>query len=169
LIEKSFENLASFDFLMVVGVVPVKLSIAVTASVGSDMNYIICPQQNVISLSIEPSFKIGISASAAVTIIVAEGGVSINANFNYRIKKRLAVQKGVLCSSLSHLVQPLIVNVEGYLSLLFIKWSQEIYKWEASETLEGVIVDSPRGCTEQLLNENKTFKKTKVSVAGFRK
>jgi hypothetical protein len=60
LISKSFDDLLSFSFVIVVGVVPLKLGIGVTAEIGIDYNYIVCPGKNIISFSVEPWFNTGI-------------------------------------------------------------------------------------------------------------
>jgi len=129
LIQKTFDNLARFQFTIVIVVVPVRFSFTLSADMGIDLVYTICPSKLTLNVGVEPWFTLSVRADAGITIAIATGGVSVTASFNYRLKPNVGTANCNICAIISQTINPITIQVDAFAEALFKRWTFQIYKW----------------------------------------
>jgi len=137
LVHKDFPNLLQFSFVIWI-IVPIHIGFAVNGAMGVDLVTEYCFRDMYASVAIEPYVRIGVAAQAGLTIIIAKGGVEVEASFNYRLQPTLALDGCELCALLKHEVIPLTIDCKLFVSFLTKKWDITIFTW-STPPIRGVL------------------------------
>jgi hypothetical protein len=129
LVRKTFDKLAQFQFTIVIVVVPVRFGFVLSADMGIDLVFTICPSKLTLNVGVEPWFTLSIRAEAGISIFIAHGGVSVTASFNYRLKPNIGTANCNICAIISQTIIPITIKVEGYASAFGKRWAFKIYEW----------------------------------------
>jgi hypothetical protein len=147
LVRKTFDKLAQFQFTIVIVVIPVRFGFVLTADMGIDLVFTICPSKLTLNVGVEPWFTLSIRAEAGISIFIAHGGVSVTASFNYRLKPNVGTANCNICAIISQQIKPITIQVDGYASAFGKRWSFKIYKFEGptinKELFRKCIKDGP--------------------------
>jgi len=131
LFTKSFGNLAQFSFTFVIVIIPVKISFVLSAAMGVDLVATLCPSKLVLNVGVEPWFTLAVRADAGISIFIASGGLSVKAEFNYRLKPSVGTSNCNICAILAQQIIPITITVGAYVEAIILgRKDFEIYKWQ---------------------------------------
>jgi len=131
LFHQAFNNIAQFSYSFVIVVVPVKLSFTLSAEMGVDLVATLCPSKLVLNVGVEPWFTLSVKADAGISIMIATGGVSVTASFNYRLKPSVGTSNCNVCAILAQTIQPISIQVSAFVEAIIIgRKDYTIYKYD---------------------------------------
>jgi len=133
LVRKTYSNLAQFQFTIVIVVIPVRFGFTLSADMGIDLVYTICPSHLTLNVGVEPWFTLSVQAQAGITILVAHGGVEVTASFNYRLKPSVGTANCNICAILAQEIKPIAIKVSAYADAVIKKWDWTIYEWNGPQ------------------------------------
>jgi len=140
LFHQAFNNLAQFSYSFVVVVVPVKLSFVLSAEMGVDLVVTLCPGKLVLTAGVEPWFTLSVKADAGISILIATGGISVTASFNYRLKPSVGTANCNICAVLAHQIKPISILVTAFVEAIIVgRKDFEIYKFDGP-TIDEVLL-----------------------------
>lgn len=137
LVKKDFPKLPSYSITIMIGPVPVSFGFSLHAATGVDQVASICPEKMTAEMGIVPYVSLGISAHAAINIIVAKGGIQVKGYLNYKLYPNLNIDgaKCKVCATLKSIVAPANFDVDIFAQINLIvykkKWSAKLIGWKS--------------------------------------